>query len=136
MKKLKIIAAFLVTGTFFTAYKEEISECDIDGLVCTEVLKVVSVEVKDESDEPILLDSISVVKSGTSEVLFTENPTSTNGVYKLVSDTEINDIVKEGTDVTFYGYSNNSQIISENYKVGHDCCHVVFLSGVQVLILE
>jgi hypothetical protein len=68
--------------------------------------------------------------------LFTENPTSTNGVYKLISDTEINDIVKEGTDVTFYGYSNDSQIISENYKVGHDCCHVVFLSGVQVLILE
>jgi len=105
-------------------------------LACTEVLKVVSVEVKDKSDEPILLDSVSVVKSGTSEVLFTENPTSTNGVYKLVSDTEINGIVKEGTDVTFYGYSNNSQIISENYKVGHDCCHVAFLSGVQVLILE
>jgi|TARA_B110000459_G_C16302492_1_gene355553 hypothetical protein len=136
MKKLKIIASFLITGAFFTACKEEITECDIDGAICTELFKVVSVEVKDESDQPILLDSISVVKSGTSEVLFTENPTSTNGVYKLISDTEINDIVKEGTDVTFYGYSNDSQIISENYKVGHDCCHVVFLSGVQVLILE
>ena len=136
MKKLKIIASILITGALFTACKEEITECDIDGAICTKELRVVSVEIKDRNNEPVFLDSISVTTSGSSNVLFTENPTDTNGVYKLISDTEINDIVKEGTDVTFYGYSNALQIVSENYKVGHDCCHVVYINGTQVVILK
>lgn len=136
MKKLKIIASILISGVLFTACKEEITECDIDGAVCTAELRVVSVEIKNGSDKPILLDSISVIKSGSSDVLFTANPTNTDGVYKLISDTEINDIIKEGTDVTFYGYLNDLQIVSENYKVGHDCCHVVYIGGTQVVIIQ
>lgn len=137
MMKLKFIGAVLISTSLFTSCKDEVTECDVEGLVCTEVFTTKQVTVKDAGNAVVELDSIVVKKSGDGSVLFSENPVvNTQGTYKLISDSEKDNIVKEGTDVTFYGYSNGTEVVTEDFKVGHDCCHVVYISGTQDIIVN
>lgn len=137
MNKIKLIAGLFLLGVIFNACKEEDpSECDLEGLICTENFVTKLVSVKTGAGDVVALDSIVVKVSASGEVLFSENPTvNTDGTYKLISDSEFDKIVKEGTDVIFYGYIDGTQVVAENLKVGHDCCHVVYISGKQDIVV-
>lgn len=54
----------------------------------------------------------------------------------MISDAEKEKIVKEGTDVTFYGYISGIEKVKEDFKVGHDCCHVVYISGTSDIVIS
>lgn len=137
MKKISFLAAFFVSAAVFTGCKEEVTECDVEGLACTQVFTTKEITVKYTDGTVIPLDSIVVKKSGDNNVLFSENPTvNSDGTFKLISDTEKDNITKEGTDVTFYGYILGNEIVNEDFKVGHDCCHVVYISGTSDIVVS
>lgn len=137
MKNLLAASLILLFTAFLNSCKvKDASECDIEGVICTEVFTTKYVSVKDPSGTPIALDSIVVKVSASEEVLFSENPVlNDDGLFKLISDTEFDKITKEGTDVTFFGYIEGVSIVTENLRVGHDCCHVVYISGVQDIVV-
>lgn len=133
MKKIKLLALSVLSAVVFNACNtEEVTECDVEGLACTEIFVTQVVSVKSTAGDVVPLDSIVVKVSASEEVLFSENPTvNSEGTFKVISDSEKNSITKEGTDVTFYGYIEGTELVAEDVRVGHDCCHVVFISGKQ-----
>jgi len=136
MKPIQFFSSLLCTVSLFTACDpaENITECDIDGVICTEEFRTVEMSLTQSSGEPATLDSVVVTKDG--ETLFTASTdTVTTGVFPVITDAEMNDIIKEGSQVVFKGYESGAVIVNENYKVGHDCCHVVFIQGTQDVVL-
>ena len=137
MKIIKLLSASLLSVIIFTSCEQtdNVSECDIDGAVCTTEFRTVFMTLKTSSGTPFVLDSVVVTKGG--EKIFSEKTdTISSGLFPVITDSEMNDIVKEGSQVTFKGYSSGQEIVSEDYKVGHDCCHVVFIQGNQDLVLS
>lgn len=126
----------------FNACKDEVTECDVEGVICTDVFTTKTISITNGNDEPYILDSYKVNKLDGEElfniVVDTTQNTSTekNGLYQLISDTQFNDITKEGTDVLFTGFVNDSIVVSENFRVGHDCCHVVYISGMSDIVVQ
>jgi len=112
-----------------------VSECDIDGAVCTEEFRTVFMTLKTSSGTPFVLDSVVVTKGG-DKIFSEKTDTISSGLFPIITDSEMNDIVKEGSQVTFKGYASGIEIVSEDYKVGHDCCHVVFIQGNQDLVFS
>ncbi len=138
MKKLNYLPSLLIgTAIAFTGCKDEnVTECDVESLVCTEIFTTVNISVTDSKSNPFQLDSIAVTKIGSSTPLFTENPeASVEGLYKLISDAEMESITKEGSEVNFEGFKAGVKVVDEDYKVGHNCCHVVFIQGQQDVTL-
>lgn len=135
MKKYFLSLSVIASIAMFNGCKEDVSECDVEGLICTDVFTIKTVSIQNSSNEPVILDSYKVNKLDGEElfniVVDTTQSSSSekNGLYQLISDTQFNDIVKEGTDVLFTGFVNDSIVVSENYRVGHDCCEVVYISG-------
>lgn len=137
MKKINFLAAVFISAAAFTGCKDEVTECDVEGLACTEVFTTKKITVKYTGGTVVPLDSIVVKKSGDNTVLFSESPTvNSDGTFKLISDTEKGEITKEGTDVTFYGYILGDETVNEDFKVGHDCCHVVYISGTSDIVVS
>ena len=125
----------LITGFLNSCKTEYTTECDIEGVICTDLFTTHYVSVKDPEGTPISLDSIAVQVTASSETLFSENPVlNDDGLFKLISDSEFDKITKEGTDVVFIGYIEGEIILQENFRVGHDCCHVVYILGAQDII--
>lgn len=138
MKKLNYLPSLLIgTAIALTGCKDEkVTECDVESLACTTEYVVVKIAVSDTDSNPFQLDSIAVTKIGNSTPLFTETPeASTDGTYKLISDTEMESITKEGSEVNFEGFKAGVKVVDEDYKVGHNCCHVVFIQGQQDVTL-
>ncbi len=137
MKKISFLVALCISTVFFSRCKEEVTECDIEGLACTQIFTTKQVSVKNTEGLVVDLDSVVVKKSGDNSVLFSEVITdNSEGIYKLISDSEKENIVKEGTDVTFYGYISGIEKVKEDFKVGHDCCHVVYISGTSDIVIS
>jgi len=134
MKKLNYLTSLLIgTAIVFIGCKDEkVTECDVESLACTTEHAVVEISVTDHESNPFQLDSIAVTKIDATTPLFTENPeNTTDGLYKLISDTEMEKITKEGSEVNFEGFKAGVKVVDEDYKVGHNCCHVVFIQGQQ-----
>ena len=74
-----------------------------------------------------------VTKDG--ETLFTvSTDTVTTGVFPVITDAEMNDIIKEGSQVVFKGYESGAVIVNENYKLVMTAA-MWFYSGTQDVVL-
>lgn len=137
MKTCKLFSAVLLTALIFTACEQtdNVSECDIDGALCTTQFVTVSMSLKTSTGTPFPLDSVVVTKNGEG-IYSKQTDTISNGVFPVITDSEMGKIVKEGSLVNFKGYSKGIEIVNEEYKVGHDCCHVKFIQGTQDVILS
>lgn len=137
MKTCKLYSAVLLTALIFTACEQtdNVSECDIDGALCTTQFVTVTMSLKTSTGTTFPLDSVVVTKNGES-IYSKQTDTISNGVFPVITDSEMGKIVKEGSLVNFKGYSKGIEIVNEEYKVGHDCCHVKFIRGTQDVILS
>jgi hypothetical protein len=139
MKTFKLFSTVLLTALIFTACEQtdNVSECDIDGAVCTTEFITVTMSLKTSSGTPITLDSIVVTKNENGDGIYSKQTGEiSNGIFPVITDSEMGKIVKEGSLVNFKGYSSGIEIVNEEYKVGHDCCHVKFIQGTQNVILS
>jgi hypothetical protein len=139
MKTCKLFSTFLLIALIFTACEQtdNVSECDIDGAICSTEFITVTMSLHTSTNTPIPLDSVVVTKNENGEAIYSkQTDTISNGIFPIITDSEIGKIVKEGSLVNFKGYSKGVEIVNEEYKVGHDCCHVKFIQGTQNVILS
>lgn len=103
----------------------------LDNLVCTEELRYISVEVKDNLGNPVTLDSAYTIHKESGFVFRNEEFLGLfeEGNYIIWSDLEMDRLDKKGSELTFEGWKENQKLISESYKVGHDCCHITLIDG-------
>ncbi|MCK5441122.1 MAG: hypothetical protein KAJ23_04450 [Maribacter sp.] len=115
---------------------------DCSDIACTEQFVTINVSVKDGAGVAIPLDRFEVTILGTQEDITREVSNEelelfrNNGSYPLFGD-EFSGRYQNGiVEIVFKGFIGDSEVVSENYKVGADCCHVLLISGDLDIIIE
>ena len=131
---MKTSVYFLLLLLFFTGCENN-DASDCANKACTEVFKTIVVTIKDSENNPVALDSFKVTNLENGNDLSREinnaefEAMRENGVYPLFGDEYARDFSNKEVEINFKGYIDNQEIISSDYKVGADCCHVILISG-------
>ncbi len=117
--------------------------CDDDDncvtVACTEIFVTIEISVVDDNQNPVALDAIEVTDLNTGQdqtiALSPEEFTQAQntGVYPLITDGILGD--NEERRLQFKGFQNNEEVISSDYTVATDCCHIALISGERQLSL-
>jgi len=111
--------------------KEETAKCD-STIFCTMELKSLFLDVKDPNGQVVVLDKVVSTRSNGEEFSFKREPfigMETSGRYAFWSDNQFESTNKTGENIVVKGIRNNQEIFRRNFKVGHDCCHVLLIEG-------
>ena len=107
------------------------SECE--STICTLVLMTINVSIKDQDQNPVALDSFKVInKDNGDDMTLTLSPTALAAAKELGSYLLIQDGVLERNqkrNLQFKGYINNQEVITSDYTVSTDCCHIGLDTG-------
>ncbi|WP_345005880.1 hypothetical protein [Snuella lapsa] len=112
------------------------------NIACTEEFRTLTVTIKDTNDIPVALDSFKVIAVVSGNDLTRETSSSElalmqqNGTYPLFGDEYTNTYRNKEIEVQFRGFKNSQQIVTENYVVAADCCHVFLVSGTTNLTIQ
>ena len=115
------------------------SGCFEDTL-CTLIFVTIDVSVVDNNQNPVALDSFQVINraDGSDFTLQLSNAefelAQQNGRYPIANDNNVE--ANQQLELEFKGFINNEEVITSNYIVGADCCHVNLISGDIELVLE
>lgn len=115
-----------------------ISGCEDIG--CTEQFVTITVSVIDQNLEPFAFTSFLVINTESGEDV---TPTLSDsglefaqqtGTYPIQSDGDIE--TGQIIEFQFIGFIDDIELISSNYVITADCCHIDLISGNITLILE
>ena len=126
--KLLILSSIII---LFSCSEEVIpsNDCSQD-LICTEEFRTLIFSPK-ENDQFKQLDTYYTLNldNGNTYNYQDWNDQSGNEFYTIISDAEMNEIEKEGTNLRFIGIVGSTPAIEQDFVVGHDCCHIIPLEG-------
>ncbi|NVK85709.1 MAG: hypothetical protein HWE21_15395 [Cytophagia bacterium] len=123
----------LASITVFSCNEEDASMVPDDcpeELFCTEELRHLTYKAT-VNGEPTVLDDY-YIKNLDNGLIYQKNPQNDfldEGVYVVISDALMDEVKKSGTILRFFGIKNNTIVLQQDFIVGHDCCHVVPISG-------
>lgn len=130
-----VFILFLAIINFQTACNNN-DDVDPDSICdefCTTEFVTISVTITGQSQNPVALDSYSVVNLETAQdITITLNEAEfefaqQEGRYPLVNDATFERL--QGSNIQFTGFINGQQVITGNYSAGRGCCHVEINSG-------
>ncbi len=107
------------------------SECE--KAVCTLVLITIEVSITDQDQKPVALDSFIVInKDNGDDMTLTLSPSALNeakelGRYPLIQDGVLD--INQKRNLQFKGYIDNQEVVTSDYTVSTDCCHVGLDTG-------
>ena len=137
MNKKGILSIFLL---LLLACTDNDSDCyDVS---CTLDFRTIMLSIHDTDATPVALDSfeITAIASGIDitrvvpDYEFEEM--QLEGVYPLFGDEFTAIYENTEIDINFKGIINNEVVVSENYRVGADCCHIYFVEGNRDIIID
>jgi hypothetical protein len=124
----------IVTLLLFLAYvacdeQTKPDECP-SNIICTEEFVSLYTQILEE-DLPVELESYRVENVENGETYTFENVDDNNaqGLYIVITDAEFNEVKKEGTQLRLVGTTETDTEFIFDFVVGHDCCHIIPLSG-------
>lgn len=128
---------------FFLLLFQYCSEKDPEcGGSCTNEYRTITVNVLDNEGNPVALDSLKLVDLKNGEDLTPELTDDAlqlmreRGTYPIFSDQYVQEYHQQQLEINFSGFIDGKEVVSENYQVGADCCHVYYVSGDLELELE
>ncbi|HEV7381210.1 MAG TPA: hypothetical protein VGN64_15540 [Dyadobacter sp.] len=132
--KHTILLAILIL-TLFTCKNKSVDPCVCEGTInCTEEYRSIIVEVADSSGKPYVLDEFKTTKieDGKEIILRSDEFTDIRksmGMYLLMNDGHKSLTEKCGKSFRFTGWKDGKEVISKNYVIAHDCCHILVKEG-------
>ena len=132
--------SFLTVLSLFTALI--ITSCNDDNdndTICTDEFVIITVSITDQNQNPVTLDSFKVLNTEngheiTIPLSLSELTAAQElGQYPLIQDGILG--VNQRQKIQFKGFLDNQEVVSSDYTVGTDCCHVGVISGNLELIL-
>ncbi len=137
----------LVLGLFFFAMA--CVEVDVEKhpcqppVICTEIYKTVSVQLKYENGEAVRLDSFRLIrlpeeKNITPEYSEQQLDSYRNyGSYPVATDSDLSKFPKfTPIRILFEGFIEGNKVVSSEYVVNFDCCHVEWISGERDIVIK
>lgn len=134
---------FLATLSLFLSLSQ--NSCDIDddsnddrnavceGTICTAIFIQINVSVTDKDENPVALDSFTVTNlaNGNDMTITLSDQeladAQETGLYPLTQDGILD--VNQVRQVQFRGFIANQEVVSGDYTISTDCCHVGLDSG-------
>lgn len=127
---------FAILFGSFLVYSCSDENCNRPGLVCTEELRFIFAEIKNENGVNIFLDSTKT-SNPNGHLLYSQqqSDTETFSFHTVISDSEIDQVGFDGTELTFEGWLGGEKVVSETYVIAKDCCHIEKLMGPDIIII-
>ncbi|MFC3199352.1 hypothetical protein ACFOET_17145 [Parapedobacter deserti] len=149
MKKLSVFYLLMTTMAMSCAERtandtDGTDDTSCEDVMCTFQFETITVKVVDGDGAPVTLDSIKVTRVSDKQDLtagstgiegtFMHEP----GVYMLADDGYDADAIPrfEETELHFEGFIGDSRVVSGDYMVTYDCCHISLVSGERELIVR
>ncbi|MFY0592522.1 hypothetical protein [Roseivirga sp.] len=97
---------------------------------CTEIFISLSYTPIDDNNQPIVLDNFYTqnLDNGNTYSIQDHNLDLQNS-YIVIDDDQLAEINKTGTNIRFFGIVDDQIVLQQDFVVGHDCCHVIPVSG-------
>lgn len=137
MSKLNVsysIFLFFALSLLSCCKDEQVDDCPQD-LFCTEVFVSVTAKVQWMTNDIKRLNSKTILKR-TGETIHSDTLNEFQ-VISVVSDSELSKLTKMGDELILEIYNESNQLLqTENYIIGHDCCHVLKISGPDIITLR
>lgn len=110
-------------------------ECGPDR-ACTMEYRSITIEVRDSTFAPFLLDSTFTVKASTGEEIRPQGISIDSAYYTVLTDSQMELTTRMGESFTFKGYRNGVLKVSEPFLIRHDCCHIDLVAGNTYIIVN
>lgn len=104
------------------------NNCDQTDIMCTEQFISVTVQIFDINNIAIELDNFKIIRKDTGEDISNKNALDQN-YYSIIDDSYQSKLANKELTLTFKGYLDNVEVITEEYVVSADCCHIYLVSG-------
>jgi hypothetical protein len=125
----KLLLALLLVPIGFTACHKDKPLCEGDANpMCTEELVTLRTRVTDVYGAPVMLDDYYTTRNSTGQQIRI-GATIHDGEYPLLDDGFQTTLACTQETFTFRGFKNGTEVVSENYTIGADRCHVRLLKG-------
>lgn len=136
MKYTTLLLVFAIILTSFTCGKDDLDPpIDCDGVICTLIFNMISVEVKDTNNTPVVLDDFYTVRVSTNDTIRMSSTPIDTGHYVILDDSYQQKLQNQSDDFRFYGVINSSIVVNELYTLSADCCHINKVSGSSIVTL-
>ena len=102
-----------------------------DDVACTKELRTETANIRYVNGDPIHLDKVRTFITASGEVLREESfdAQTTPETYVIINDSNLDDIALSGTEVTFEGIVDGKVVVSRDFVVTHDCCHIMIVGN-------
>lgn len=145
MKRITILYTLLIAITLSCSKRElgseEVQDCSTVN--CTKELRWISVELIDQSGNPVALDRMKVTRVADGKDLTRTyhseewNTFGRLGSYPVTGDIDSEYIPKfKHTKLRFQGYIGDREVVKADYVVTFGCCHIALVSGERELVVS
>lgn len=116
------------------AGKDVEADCP-EGIMCTQEFRTVTITIQNGNGKPYALDNYqsTLVSSGEKiplqKEIFQDSLFQSAGQYPILTDSEMKLVKKQGSAIDFIGFKGGKEVIKKNFVIGHDCCHIILVSG-------
>lgn len=104
--------------------------CDV--VACTEIFSYLTVKVVDSRSQPVTLDNYKVILTGDYRDITPDDVDNDifgeKGSYIVFSDSYADEYQNKTTTIRFTGFIDSVQVVSSEFIVGADCCHVKMIT--------
>jgi hypothetical protein len=119
--------------------KEVPGDCSPD-VMCTADFRYITLNLKDQNGNPVLLDKVISLKSRTGEQIIVDDLKNEfslkQGDYIVWSDAQKDKTKRDGDLIQLVGYKNGAEIVKQNFTIGHNCCHIEKKDGPSELVVS
>lgn len=131
MKRILITVAALVVALLMqsSGCKDPVPPSECGDIACTMMFAMVTVEVKDQQANKVILDEYYTIREKTGDKITSQSNTPDSGTYTILDDSYVTTLKNKSEQFHFIGKKNGAEVINETYVISADCCHVNKVSG-------
>lgn len=106
-----------------------------DDIACTENFVSITISVRGDGGTPVALDRFEVIDLSNQGDLTTEVTAEElqefreSGNYPLLDDLFVEGNKNTARRIIFRGFINNEEVVSSEYIIATDCCHIRLVEG-------
>ena len=117
--------------------------CQQESIICTMEWRALSIKIIDSADSPVILDDYYTTNNNTGEIFrmkdidtYIDSLNKLSGEYMIMTDNQKHWAKNGYCKVTFKGFLNKNEVVSEEYSVTADACHIGDLIGRTTIVIN
>mgnify|MGYP000120422589 CR=1 FL=1 len=136
------IFLFIILFWFSCSNDTDENAVDCSSTACTSDIRVLYVNIKNKNGSTVSLDSYKVTTVAKSKDITPQltqeqfEDLKQQGSYPIFSDFSPENERNKSLSIVFSGFIDSNEVLSQEYLVGSDCCHVKFFEGDTDIIIE